>query len=42
VAEIIGRPIDKQGQAGPADIQQRVTSLPLQCPATAGDCLCRR
>jgi DNA-binding transcriptional regulator LsrR (DeoR family) len=30
VAEIIGRPIDKQGRLAPADIQQRVTSLPLQ------------
>ena len=30
VAEIIGRPIDKQGQLAAADIQQRVTSLPLQ------------
>ena len=32
VAEIIGRPIDSQGRLVDADIQQRVTSLPLQSP----------
>ncbi len=31
-AEIIGRPIDSQGQLVHTNIQQRVTSLPLPCP----------